>query len=165
MLHAALLSLGIAGVAAGIISSLMYLIQHRRLRRKQAEPAGLKLLSLERLARLNHLSVLAAVPLLSLGLAIGFLLAFLAERQGRTVSFWDPVVIASSVAWLVMIVVLGKAISAEQPAGKGVAVRTLLAFGFLLATLLGLQLATGGGHAIEGIQTTRTESRPEAGGP
>lgn len=153
MLHATLLGLGITGVVAGVMSSLMYLVQHRRLRHKQARPAGLKLISLERLERWNRLSVLVAVPLLSLGLGVGFLLFYLAKKQGGTVSLWDPFIIAISIAWLVMVIVLGGTMRTEQAAGKAVAVRTLLAFGFLLVTLLGLQLATGGGgHAVKGWQ-------------
>ena len=161
ILHASLLGLGIAAVVAGIVSSLMYLVQHRRLRQKQSRPAGLTLFSLERLERLNRLSILVAVPLLSLGMGVGFLLGYLTEQQGGQVSFWDPVVIASSVAWLVMVVILGRAIRTEQPAGKGVAVRTLLAFGFLLTTLLGLQLATGGGgHAVQDWRTNEENESP-----
>lgn len=148
MLHAALLGLGIAGVAAGIIASLMYLVQHRRLRNKQAGPAGMSLLSLERLAQWNRLSILVAVPLLSLGLAAGFLLVYLAHRQGGQISFRDPLVVASSAAWLVMVLILGRFVGTDLPSGRTVAIRTLLAFGFLLTTLLGLQLATGGGHAL-----------------
>lgn len=154
MLHASLLGLGIAGVVAGIVLSLMYLVQHRRLRHKQAGPSGLTLFSLERLARWNRLSVVAAVPLLSLGLAVGFLLGYLAHRQGGEVSLWDPVVVASCIAWVVMVAVLGRAIKADDTAGRAVAVRTLLAFGFLLTTLLGLQLVTGGGgHGVESWKT------------
>jgi ABC-type transport system involved in cytochrome c biogenesis permease subunit len=161
VLHASLLSLGIAAVVAGIVLSLMYLVQHRRLRQKNSRPGGLKLFSLERLDRWNRLAILAAVPLLSLGLGVGFLLGFLARRQGERVSFWDPVVVASCVAWLVMVAVLGRAIRYEEPAGKAVAVRTLLAFGFLLTTLLGLQLVTGGGgHAVKGGRTAATGGRP-----
>lgn len=166
LLHAALLGLGIAAVAAGVVSSLMYLVQHRRLRHKQARPGGFTLLSLERLAQWNRLSILVGVPLLSLGMAIGFLLGYLAEREGGRVSFWDPVVIASCIAWLVMITVLGRAVRSEQPDAKAVAVRTLLAFGFLLTTLLGLQLATGGGgHAVEGWGTSEAKGpRPLGSG-
>lgn len=167
MLHATLLGLGIAGVVVGVVSSLMYLVQHRRLRHKQARPAGLKLISLERLERWNRLSVLIAVPLLSLGLGAGFLLFYLAKKHGGTVSLWDPVVIASSVAWLVMVAVLGGTMRTDHAAGKAVAVRTLLAFGLLLATMLGLQLATGGGgHAVKGWQgdaITRPADVTEAG--
>jgi ABC-type uncharacterized transport system permease subunit len=164
VLHASLLGLGIAAVVAGIVLSLMYLVQHRRLRNKQARSAGLRLFSLERLDRWNRLSILAAVPLLSLGLGVGFLLGYLARRQGGQVSFWDPVVIASCVAWLVMVVVLGRAIRSEEPAGKAVALRTLLAFGFLLTTLLGLQLVTGGGgHAVKGWHSTASKAADDFG--
>ncbi len=162
MLHAALLGLGIAGVVTGVVASLMYLVQHRRLREKRVRPAGMTLFSLERLARWNRLSVLVAVPLLSLGLGIGFLLGYLAQRQGGEVDFRDPVVIASSVGWLVMVAVLGGAVRSEEAAGKAVAVRSLLAFGFLLTTLIGLQVVTGGGgHAVTGWQETGAD---ETGG-
>ena len=162
ILHATFLGLGIAGVVAGVVSSLMYLVQHRRLRHKQARPAGLKLVSLEQLERWNRLSVLVAVPLLSLGLGVGFVLFYLAKRQGGTVSLWDPVVIASSVAWLVMVGVLGGTMKTDHATGKAVALRTLLAFGFLLATMLGLQLATGGGgHAVKGWQEGPSERQTD----
>jgi len=164
MLHASLLSLGITGVVAGIVLSLMYLVQHRRLRHKQARPSGMTLFSLERLARWNRLSVLAAVPLLSLGLAVGFLLGFLADRQGGRVSLWDPVVVASCVAWVVAVAVLGRSMRSDETAGRAVAVRTLLGFGFLLATMLGLQLVTGGGgHGVEGWQTGQPAEHLGAG--
>lgn len=164
MLHATLLGVGIAAVIAGIVLSLMYLVQHRRLRHKRARPAGMKLLSLERLSQWNRLSILVAVPLLSLGMGIGFLLYYLARREGEPVVEWDPFVIASSIAWVVMIAVLGRAIRLEQPAGKVIARRTLLAFGFLLTTLLGLQLATGGGHAVREGKALPADGRPATEG-
>lgn len=163
MLHATLLGLGIAGVAAGIIASLMYLVQHRRLRHKQLRSAGMSLLSLERLAHWNRLSILVSVPLLSLGLGVGFLLGWLAARQGGLVSFTDPLVVASCIAWLVMIVLLGRMIGADHSAGKSVAIRTLLAFGFLLTSLLGLQVVTDGGHGVQGrLSGTESSAGEEA---
>lgn len=159
MLHATLLGLGIAAVIAGIVLSLMYLVQHRRLRDKRSRPTGLKLFSLERLSQWNRLSILVAVPLLSVGMGIGFLLFYLAPRQGERVVEWDPFIIVSSIAWIVMVGVLGRAIRFEQPAGKAIARRTLLAFGFLLTTLLGLQLATGGGHAVKEWRAEDSDSK------
>lgn len=158
MLHATLLGLGIAAVIAGIVLSLMYLVQHRRLRDKRSRPTGLKLFSLERLSQWNRLSILVAVPLLSTGMGVGFLLFYLAPRRGARVVEWDPFIIATSLAWIVMIGVLGRAIRSEQPAGKAIAKRTLLAFGFLLTTLLGLQLATGGGHAVKEWRSENNDS-------
>ncbi len=147
LLHAALLGLGIAAVVCGLVFSLMYLVQHHRLRTKRVGPGAMKLLSLERLARWNRAAVLLGVPLLGLGFAVGFALG--PFTAGRGVSLRDPVVIGSCVAWLVGIVILGRTLREDRPAGRAVAVRTLTAFGILLGTLLGLQLVTGGeGHAV-----------------
>ena len=147
LLHAALLGLGIAAVVCGLVFSLMYLVQHRRLRTKRVGPAAMKLLSLERLARWNRMAVLLGVPLLGLGFAVGFALGPFSKGQG--VPLWDPVVIGSSLAWVAGIAILGRVLRDERPAGRAVAVRTLAAFGILLSTLLGLQLVTGGeGHAV-----------------
>ena len=161
LLHAALLGIGIAAVVLGMVFSLMYLVQHHRLRTKRISPAAMKLLSLERLARWNRAAVLIGVPLLGLGFAVGFLLGWLAQRQGESVSFLDPVVIASSTAWVAGLVILGRVLRDNRPAGKAVALRTLLAFGILLGTLLGLQLVTGGDrHAVNAAQAGDLKATP-----
>lgn len=160
LLHVSLLGLGIAAVIAGVVLSLMYLAQHHRLKRKWAGRRGFQLLSLERLAQWNHFSILVAVPLLSLGLVAGVLLVFLGQSQGADLTLYDPFVIASSLAWLVMIFVLGRALRIQQAVGKTIAVRTLLGFGLLLTTLLGLYLATGGGHTAASHATAPAAPQP-----
>ena len=147
LLHAALLGIGVAAVVCGLVFSLMYLVQHRRLRTKRVGPGAMKLLSLERLSRWNRAAVLLGVPLLGLGFAVGFGLSAFAEGRGG-VTFSDPVVVGSCLAWIAGIAILGRTLREDRPAGRAVAVRTLTAFGILLGTLLGLQLVTGGeGHA------------------
>ncbi len=58
MLHASLLVFGIGGVIIGILLSIMYLVQHRRLKRPGAMTSILSLPSLATLARLNWWSVI-----------------------------------------------------------------------------------------------------------
>ena len=148
LLHAALLGLGIVAVLCGLVFSLMYLVQHRRLRTKRAASGSMKLLSLERLARWNRAAVLLGVPLLGLGFAVGFALGPLGGKPGG-VSWLDPLVIGSCLAWIAGVAILGRTLRDDRPAGRAVAVRTLTAFGILLGTLLGLLLVTGGeGHAV-----------------
>ena len=144
MLHATLLVFGIAGVLVGFVLSLMYLVQHNRMKHKQKVNTGLGLPSLERLSRMNWWAVVLSAPLLTLGMLTGILLGFQASGGGAF-SFTDPVVIGSTTAWGVMIVFLVWRLRSNRAAGKSVAWRTIWAFGFLLVTLVGLQVLTGGG--------------------
>lgn len=144
MLHASLLVIGIAGVLIGFVLSMMYLVQHRLLRRQQTMGRGLTLPSLERLARLNWWAVILSVPLLTLGMLTGVVLGLYAGDETATFTFGDPVVLISGVAWLVMVVLFVWMLSTHRPAGRQVAWRTLWAFGFLLVTLIGLQVLTAG---------------------
>lgn len=143
MLHASLLVLGIAGVIMGIVLSMMYLFQHYRLKNKHSMKPGLKLPNLERLARLNWWAVVLSVPLLTLGMATGVGLGWY-SRQGETpLTFRDPVVLGNGLAWLVMIVFFGWLLTTKRPTGKQIAWLTVWASGFLLVTLIGLQMMSG----------------------
>jgi ABC-type transport system involved in cytochrome c biogenesis permease subunit len=143
MLHAALLVFGITGVVVGFVLSMMYVVQHRRLKHHQPMVNNLALPSLERLARLNRYAVVISIPLLTLGMFFG--LVGLWSRKGpNPISFVDPVVLTSSIVWLVMIVFLVWLLATKRPVGKQVAWITIWAFGFLLATLIGLEVLTGG---------------------
>ena len=142
MLHATLLVFGIAAVLFGFVLSLMYLVQHRRLKHKHARGPGLTLPNLERLVRLNKWAVVLALPLLTMGLLAGVALAWFAPGRPGTLALTDPVVIVSGIAWLVMVAFFGwfAATPARRTSGKQVAWLTVVAFGFLLVTLLGLQV-------------------------
>ncbi|GAB4143125.1 MAG: c-type cytochrome biogenesis protein CcsB [Planctomycetaceae bacterium] len=146
MLHAILLLFGISGVILGFLLALMYLIQHRRLKQKPATHTELTLPNLERLARFNWWAVMLSIPLLSLGLFTGVILGVWSKSGSDVFSFKDPVVIINGLAWGVMVVFFVWLIQAKRSAGKMVAWRTIWAFGFLLVTLIGLQLLTSGGH-------------------
>lgn len=148
MLHASLLVLGIGGVTLALITSLMYLIQHNRLRHKQAESPGLHLLSLERLSRINWWLVIVSVPLLTLGMGTGLWLSYLAKDSASPVNLTGVDSIANGIMWFFMAALCGWMLSAKQPAGKLVAWRTVLACGFLLAVMLLISLLGADGiHA------------------
>lgn len=145
MLHASFLLFGIAGVIIGFVLALMYLIQHRRLKHKLPARSGLTLPNLERLSRWNWWAVVLSIPLLSLGVLTGVILGMISHSETVPISFSDPVVTITGVAWSVMIVFFFWLIRTQPSAGKQVAWRTLWAFGFLLLILIGLQLLTNGG--------------------
>ena len=145
MLHAAALALGSGGVLVSIVLSLMYLIQHRRLRRGQVASVGLSLPNLERLARLNWWAVVISVPLLTTGMVTGLVLLLLGTGNGLSLA--DPAVALNGLSWLGLTGVFAWMLLTPRATGKQVAWRTLLTCGFLLLTLVGLSVLTGS-HAL-----------------
>ena len=156
MLHASLLVFGIAGVAIAFLLSLMYLVQHNRLKHKMPDPDSLQLYSLERLGRMNWWAVVGSVPLLTLGMAAGVWLAWGKREGSATVDLTSTGYIVSGVLWLGMLCLFAWLVSRKQSSGKIVAWRTLWACGFLLVTLLCLEVFTGGIHGKKkGLEVNR----------
>ncbi|HLQ44178.1 MAG TPA: cytochrome c biogenesis protein CcsA [Planctomycetaceae bacterium] len=143
MLHASLLVIGIAGIIASFVLSLMYVVQHRRLKQHHAQQPGVALPSLARLARWNWWAIVVSVPLLTLGLGSGVALGLTSPKAAAAFSFADPVVIGYGVVGLVMIALFVRLLTTRRSTGKQVAALTLWAGGFLLAILIGLQVLTG----------------------
>ena len=142
--HAAFLLAGLVGVLAGVTTSAMYLVQHRRLRAGRFDPGAVPLFSLEKLDRWNRAAVAVAVPLLALGVTIGLGLVVAADG-GAVRDLWDPLVLGTTAGVLACGAALGGVAARKSDPGRGVAVRTLLAFGFLLVTVVGLQMIADGG--------------------
>ncbi len=159
MFHASLLVFGIAGVTVGFLLSLMYLVQHNRLRHKTPDPDSLQLYSLERLGRMNWWAVVGSVPLLTLGMLAGVCLAWKSKATATPVDLAAPGFVVMYVLWLAMIVLLGWLVARSQSSGKIVAWRTLWACGFLLVTMLCLEVFTGGIHGKKD-RGTGTSARP-----
>lgn len=139
MLHTSMLAIGIVGVLVSLILAVMYLLQHRRLKHRQTATEGMQLPSLARLARMNWWSVVVSVPLLTFGMVAGVLLGFATKDVAGPV-FTDPVVIGSAIGWLVMICFFGWLVRTSRPAAKQVAMLTVWACGFLVVTIVGLQV-------------------------
>ena len=137
MLHSVLLVFGIAGIILGLMHGMMYLVQHRRLKHGQVFLNSLRLPSLERLASLNWWSIVLAVPLLSLGLLTGVILILVKASRGEMQFSWfDPAVVVSLAAWLVMAAFFLWLLKTDRPDGKQVASLTIWSFGFVLVTFL-----------------------------
>ena len=149
MLHATMWVLGAAGVVVGFVFSVMYLIQHRRLRQKADLHDGLELPSLERLGRLNWWSIIISVPLLTIGMATGVGLSLMANDQVAPVPLTQPNILISALVWVGMMALFVWLLAARRTPGRLVAWRTLWAAGFLLVTLIVLQVVSRGGvHGI-----------------
>jgi hypothetical protein len=148
-------------IAAGL--SLMYLFQHSRLKRGLTESPGLKLFSLERLARMNWWSIATAAPLLTLGMATGVLLTWQSQKTAAPVSLWQWPFLVSGIGWLILVLLFGWLLASRHATGRLVAWRTLLAGGFVLATLVTLSIASGGLHGGMG-RTAETGKSVQTGG-
>lgn len=148
MLHGVFLLLGTVTAAVGAGGGLMYLVQDRRVRLKLPPPQGVRLPSLEWLARLAGRSVIAAVLLCGLGLLAGVILNFVNRRHAMdSLSWGDPVVWSSGVLFGCMAVALGLTYrSPDAHSGRRVAWLTLLNFGLLLV-VLAFSLFAPTGHA------------------
>ncbi len=145
MLHATLLVLGVAGILLGFVLSLMYLVQHHRLKHKQGWSGGLSLPSLERLGRWNWWAVIVSVPVLTLGMAIGVALSIRSQQTPQPISLTEASILVSALLWVLMMVLFVWLLVARHPSGRIVAWRTAWAFGFLLVTLVVLQVFSRGG--------------------
>lgn len=140
MTHATFLVFGMGGVILGFVIGLMYLAQHRRLKRKHGATSGFSMPSLAKLARWNRWTVMLSFPLLTLGMLTGVALGLLSKRTAAPVRFLDPVILGYGAVWLVMAGLFVWLIRAKPVAGKQVAWMTIWGFGFLLLTLIGLQV-------------------------
>lgn len=150
MAHATFLMLGIGGVLIGLAFSLLYLLQHRRLKHRQGGFRGLKLPSLEKLSRMNRWSVFLSVGLLSVGLVAGVLLGVEQNKaQAETVTWTDPIVLTSGVSWLAMIGLFAWLARSKRSAGKQVAWLTVWACGFLLVTMIALPILVTGSFSMD----------------
>jgi len=149
MLHVSLLAFGFIAAVVGLMVGLMYLVQHRRLKHRQAERAGLSLPSLEKLERMNWLTVMISIPLLMLGMLIGIGLGWYSKTTPTPFDFGEPMVIVIGSLWVVLAVFFCWLRWTRRPAAKQVAWLTIWAFGFLLVTLLGLLVLTGGHSNVQ----------------
>lgn len=144
MLHAATLVIGMGFVSAAIVCAVMYLLQYQKLRGKTSWLHRLTLPSLERLTATNRWLVTGTVVMLTTGLATGFILAF--DQNSDGFHWSDPIVAGTIIVWGIMVVALIWLLKSREQTGRQIARLTLLAGGFLVFTVFGLMLVSGGVH-------------------
>lgn len=149
MLHASLLVFGISGVAIAFLLSLMYLVQHKRLKSKNPDPESLQLYSLERLGRMNWWAVVGSAPLLTLGLATGVYLVWNSRTTATPVVLAQPGFVVMGVLWVGMTSLMCGFLKHSQSSGRSVAWRTLWACGFLLVTVIAFEVFSEGIHGAK----------------
>lgn len=164
MLHAASLVIGMGTVAASTLCAVMYLVQYQKLRGRTSWLHRLQLPSLEQLTSLNKLLVVSSVAMLTIGLITGFILAVFRRQTAEPFQWSDPLVGGTGFVWLVMVVAVARLLTHREQSGRQVAQLTLMAGGFLLLTIFGLMLLSGGIHESAGaaVFSWPTESAARA---
>jgi ABC-type transport system involved in cytochrome c biogenesis permease subunit len=150
-IHGALLAAGAIAVFVGFVAGVMYLVQSRRLKAKHLPSELVDLPSLELLERVNRQGITVAFPLLTVGLAIGLLLALEQRHSGyANISLFDPKVIFGFLVWVALALLLTVR-SQPQFRGRKVALLTIMAFCLLLFTMVGVDLLMSSWHrAVSG---------------
>ncbi len=136
--HGVFLLAGAVSTCVAFAAGLMYLVQAKRLKEKRASRFGFALPSLEQSERLNRGAITLAFPLLTFGLLIGIALT-LTHAGGPSLTWTDPKIISGLAMWLVFAILLH---ARFRPAmrGRSVMVLTMIAFGFLVFTWVGIDL-------------------------
>lgn len=149
VLHGVLLLLGVVSTCVAFASGLMYLVQAHRLKTKRAARFGFTLPSLELSERWNRWAITLAFPFLTFGLFIGLALNLAAQQEhGESVLRWtDPKVIFTMATWLVFAALLHARYRPEWR-GQRVMLLTVLAFAFMIFTLVGVDLLLPTAHGV-----------------
>lgn len=139
---------GAVATFVAFATGLMYLAQSHRLKRKQLPRFPFALPSLEQSERWNRAAITAAFPLLTFGMLIGFGLMAATQRAGAAILSWtDPKIISATALWLIYAALIHARFRPEMR-GTRVVVLTILAFGFFLFTLVGVDLLLPTAHGV-----------------
>lgn len=163
MVHASFWVFGMLGVMLAVLVSLMYLVQHSRLKQKQLELPALQLFSLERLNRMNWWLIVVSVPLLTLGMLSGLWMIHLSKQSAHPVNLLSLSVGVNAAVWGAMAVLFGWLLAGRHRTGRIIAWRTLLAGCFMLATFLAMKLTST--DKIHGSQSRGAEVHRTPAGP
>ncbi len=133
-LHVLLASAGLALLGIAGLAGLVFLGEHRRLKRKRRLPGQLP--SLEALDRANRAALALGFPLLTLGVVSGVLWV---RSSGGALHSGDPHQIASLIAWGIYAVLVIARFGARQ-GSRQAAVSAVAGFAFLFCAVVGLEL-------------------------
>jgi ABC-type uncharacterized transport system permease subunit len=136
--HVLLASAGLALLGLAGLSSLVYLIEHRRLKSKANVQRPVPLPSLEALDRVNAAALAAGFTLLTLGVVTGML--WVQTARGR-LFVGSPHEAWSLLAWAVYAVLAAVRFGGRQGARQAAA-GAVFAFGFLFFAVIGVELLT-----------------------
>lgn len=125
--HVCTLLVGYAMLSLSFVSSLIYLILSRQLKRKQTSAWAERMPALQEIDNLGYRALLLGFPFMTIGLLAGTVVA--QERYGPTY-FTDPIVLLSLLMWGIYLVLLYTRWSAGW---RGRKAAYLASFGFVVS--------------------------------
>ncbi|MFP6665330.1 MAG: cytochrome c biogenesis protein [Deltaproteobacteria bacterium] len=142
--HVTLAFLGNAAFALSCLVSFAYLWQERRLKARTISPFLTSLPSLESLDRINFTFLAWGFVLLTLSILSGAVWAELSF--GRFLS-WEPRTIWSAIVWVIYAALLHARVTIGW-GGRRAATLTIVGFGVLFISFVGINMLTPGQHAV-----------------
>lgn len=131
-----------ASFALSFVGALLYLVQNRVLKSKKVDTFYHKLPPLEVLETVVYRTIILGFPLLTLALLSGFIWT---KQVFQVFWRWDPKFILSTLTWLIYLAIL-YAHYVFSFRGRKVVVISILAFGCVLLTFLGVNFFESSVH-------------------
>lgn len=142
-IHVTLAFFSYAAFALSFVVGVMLLIQNREIKRKRQSTFLFRLPSIETLDYLGYKSISVGFPLLTLGIITG---ALWANNAWGSYWSWDPKETWSLITWIIYASYLHARVIAGW-SGRKAAYLSIIGFGCVLFTYLGVNLLLGGLHS------------------
>lgn len=146
-LHVGTVFAGDALLAMAFLAAVMYLLQERQIKKKRLGSIYSRLPSLATLDHINYYAIMYGFPFLTIGMITGSIYAQVA--LGRYWQ-WDPKEVWSLVVWLFYAALLHQRLAVGWQ-GRRAAVMSIICFGILLFTFVGVSLLMGGYHSFSSM--------------
>jgi ABC-type uncharacterized transport system permease subunit len=127
LFHVSTLLLGYAMLFFSFVSSLLYLVLSRQLKRKQSSSWASRMPGLQEVDELGYKALVLGFPFMTVGLLAGAVVA--QERYGSSI-YYDPKVLLSLLMWSIYLVLLYTRWSAGL---RGAKAAYLASFGFVVS--------------------------------
>jgi len=139
LIHILTILLGYVGFLLTFVAAVMYLIQERALKSKRPHAFYYRLPSLEVCDSIYFRSLIFGLPLLSVGLLMGFVWA---SRTWKGPWELDPKILAALVTWLIYLVLFATRASGSW-SGRRAAYLAIFGFAVIMVTFLGISFVSG----------------------
>jgi len=146
-IHSTFAFMGEAIFALAFCVGIMYLIQENQIKRKKWTAFFYRLPSLQTLDDLNYLCLSLGFPLLTLGIITG---SIWAEYAWGSYWSWDPKETWALITWFIYAALLHGRLNIGWR-GKRAATFSIIGFGAVLFTFLGVNILIPGLHSYESL--------------
>ena len=143
-LHIATVFMGEGLFVIAFLVGIMYLFQERAIKLKKLGALYERLPSLEVLDKVNRCSVLWGFPFLTVGIICG---AIYAQAAFGVYWQWDPKEVWTLVSWIAYAILIHERVVFGWH-GRKAAILSIICFGILLFTFLGVNLLLDGYHGF-----------------